>query len=49
VFIQNVSSDNTLDNSAASIAPGAAPVVSMEWTFGFTDEWQMIVCSLQPP
>ena len=49
VFIQNVNSDTTLDNSAASIAPGAAPVVSMEWTFGLTDEWQMIVCSLQPP
>lgn len=49
VFLQNASSSNTLDNSAASTAPGAAPVTAMDWIFGSTDEWQMIAASLGPP
>lgn len=49
VLLLNESSANTLDNSAASTAPGAAPVVAMDWRFEVSDEWQMIVCSLQPP
>lgn len=48
VFLENASSTNTLDNSAASTAPGAAPGVTMQWTFSALDEWQMIVSSLRP-
>ena len=46
-FIQNATTHNTLDNSAASTAPGAA-VVTMTWTFGGIDEWQSISTSLRP-
>jgi hypothetical protein len=49
VILLNASGANTLDNSASSTAPGAAPVVAMDWHFELSDEWQMIVCSLQPP
>jgi hypothetical protein len=48
-FLQNVSSSNTLDNSAASTTPGIVPVTAMDWIFGSSDEWQMIACSLRPP
>lgn len=49
VSVLNAGGSNTLDNSAASTAPGAAPVVAMDWRFAISDEWQMIVSSLQPP
>jgi hypothetical protein len=49
VLLLNGSGANTLDNSAASTALGAAPVVAMDWRFEISDEWQMIVSSLQPP
>lgn len=48
-FLQNATSSNTLDNSGASAAPGAAPVTAMDWIFGSSDEWQMIASSLRPP
>lgn len=48
-FLQNSSADNTLDNSAASTAPGVAPTTALDWIFGSTDEWQMIAASLRPP
>lgn len=47
-YIFNATGVNTLDNSAAATAPGAAPVVAMDWTFPLSDQWQMIVSSLQP-
>lgn len=47
-YIVNATRDTTLDNSAASTAPGAAPVVAMNWTFAMSDEWQMIVSSIEP-
>lgn len=48
VFLLNVGGSNTLDNSGASTAPGAAPMVAMNWTFGSSDQWQMIASSIRP-
>jgi hypothetical protein len=47
-FLDNVSSSNTLDNAAGSTAPGGSPSTTMTWTFGGSDEWQTIACSMQP-
>jgi hypothetical protein len=47
VYIQNVTTSTSLDNSAASTASGA-PTVAMTWTFIDVDVWQMIVSSLRP-
>jgi len=47
VYIQNVSTSTSLDNSAASTASGA-PTVAMTWTFIDVDVWQMIATSLRP-
>lgn len=46
-FLHNVNSFNTLNNSAASTAPGAS-MVTMTWTFGMDDEFQTISSSLRP-
>ena len=46
-FLHNVDTSNTLNNSAGSMAPGAASV-TMTWTFGASDEWQTISSSLRP-
>jgi len=48
-FIDNATGANTLDNTAASIALGAAPTVTMDWSFQGVDEWQMVVSSLRAP
>jgi len=48
-FVDNASGGNTLDNTAASTALGAAPTVTMDWSFEGVDEWQMIVASLRAP
>lgn len=48
-FVDNATGSNTLDNAAASTALGAAPTVTMDWSFQGIDEWQMIVSSLQAP
>ena len=48
-LIDNVTSANTLDNTAASTAPGSAPAVTMDWSFQVVDEWQMVVSSLRAP
>ncbi len=48
LFIQNGDSSNTLNNSAASTAPGASGGVTMTWTFWNIDSWQTISSSLQP-
>ena len=48
-LIDNASGANTLDNTAASTALGAAPSVTMDWSFQGVDEWQMVVSSLQAP
>jgi len=48
-FVDNATGSNTLDNTAASTALGAAPTVTMDWSFQGVDEWQMIVSSLQAP
>jgi hypothetical protein len=48
-FLNNQSGGDTLDNSAASYAPGASPTVTMEWQFSpMVDEWQTISSSLRP-
>jgi hypothetical protein len=47
-FTQNFTASNTLNNSAASTAPGTGAMVTMTWTFGATDFWQTISTSLQP-
>jgi hypothetical protein len=47
VYIQNVTTSTSLDNSAASTASGG-PTVAMSWTFVDVDVWQMIVSSLRP-
>lgn len=46
-YVRNVNTSNTLNNSAASTAPGAA-MLTMTWTFGSADEWQTISSSLRP-
>ena len=46
-FIHNVSTSNTLDNSAASTAPGT-PTVTMTWSFKAADEWQTISSAIRP-
>lgn len=46
-YLRNVDSSNTLNNSAASTAPGASSV-AMAWKFGANDEFQTISTSLRP-
>lgn len=46
--IDNVDNSHTLNNSAVSIAPGAAPAVTSTWSFTAQDEWQTIATSLRP-
>ncbi len=48
-LIDNATGANTLDNTAVSTALGAAPSVTMDWSFQGVDEWQMVVSSLQAP
>jgi hypothetical protein len=49
LLLDNGTCNFTLDNAAASSAPGAAGTVTMAWAFTGTDEWQTIGSSLQPP
>lgn len=46
-YLSNVDDRFTLNNSAASTAPGAA-VVTTSWGISAPDEWQSISTSLQP-
>jgi hypothetical protein len=47
-FVNNVDSSNTLNNSGASTAPGAAGTKTMTWNVVTSDVWQTISSSLQP-
>jgi hypothetical protein len=47
IYLDNVSAVNTMDNSAASQAPGVSPSVTMGWSFRNPDEWQVIVASVR--
>lgn len=46
--IDNIDNSHTTNNSAVSIAPGAAPAVMSTWSFTGGDEWQSIATSLRP-
>lgn len=46
-FSHNVSTSNTLDNSAGCTAPGGTEV-QIAWEINGSDEWQTISSSLQP-
>ena len=46
--LDNVDTSNSLNNQAASTAPGNSPTTTMTWTFATMDEWQTISSSLQP-
>jgi hypothetical protein len=48
IYLHNVSAVDTLDNSAASSAPGASPSITMGWAFGTSDEFQALAASLRP-
>jgi hypothetical protein len=45
-FLDDVTFNTTLDNTAGSTAPGIAGPVTMTWTFDASDEWQSISSSL---
>ena len=48
VFLGNVDSTTTLNNSAGSTRAGSAPSVTSTWSFGADDEWQTISTSFRP-
>jgi hypothetical protein len=48
VWLHNMSSGDTLDNSAASAEIATATSVTLSWTFKHTDYWQEIAVSLVP-
>jgi hypothetical protein len=47
LFVDNVGTNNTLDNSAASTEPGSTPSTIVTWMFAGIDSWQDIVTTLQ--
>ena len=48
LFLDNVSTLDTLDNIGASTVTSAGSSVTMGWDFGASDEWQTIALSLVP-
>lgn len=47
IYVRNGSTDSSGDNTSASWGPGASPSVTRTWTFGATDEWQLVATSLR--
>jgi hypothetical protein len=47
IVVRNAGTGSQLDNTAASWSTGHSPDVTMQWTFGSSDDWHLIATTLR--